>query len=70
MEYTYPKGEIVWVSHYDAHGNLRYITTSKQTRDYYYLYELVNGKFVKLGRDRNPRVLEDKYIDFNLVSRR
>ena len=62
MEYTYPKGEIVWVSHYDKGGNLKYITTSKPTRDYYYLYELKDKKFVKLGRDRNPCALEDKYI--------
>lgn len=62
MEYIYPKGEIVWVSYCDKDNNLRYIITSKQTRDYYYLYELKEQKFVKLGRDRNPRVLEDKYI--------
>ena len=63
MEYTYPKGEIVWVGYCDKDSNLKYIITSKQTRDYYYLYELKDQKFVKLGRDRNPRVLEDKYID-------
>jgi len=64
MEYTYPKGEIVWVSHHDTNGNLKYITTSKPARDYYFLYELRDGKFVKLGKDHNPRVLEDKYIHF------
>ena len=62
MEYVYPKGEIVWVGHYDKDGNLRYITTSKPSREYCFLYELKDGKFVKLGRDRNPKVLEDKYI--------
>lgn len=25
MEYSYPKGEIVWVGHYDKDHNLRYI---------------------------------------------
>lgn len=62
MELVYPKGEIVWVGHYDKDSNLRYITTSKPARDYYYLYELKDGKFVKLGKDRNPRALEEKYI--------
>jgi len=63
MKDSYPKGEIVWVSHYDKNGNLRYITTSKPMGDYYFLYELKDDKFVKLGRDRNPSALESKYID-------
>ncbi len=62
MALQYPKGEIVWVGHYDISHNLRYITTSKPSRDYYYLYELRDGKFVKLGRDKSPKVLEEKYI--------
>lgn len=63
MGYSYPKGEIVWVSYYDKSGNLRYITTSKSARDYYFLYELKDGKFTKLGKHHNPSALEDKYID-------
>ena len=62
MKYTYPKGEIVWVSHYDIDHSLRYITTSKPSRDFYFLYELKEGKFVKLGKNIDPKVLEDKYI--------
>lgn len=63
MKYPYPKGEIVWVGHHDKNGNLRYITTSKPARDFYFLYEFKNGKFVKLGKHRDPRALEDKYIN-------
>ncbi len=59
---TYPKGEIVWVGHYDKNNHLRYITTSKPARDFYFLYELKDGKFVKLGKDRNPKVLEEKFV--------
>ncbi len=62
MEYIYPKGEIIWVGHYDKDRNLRYITTSKPSREYYFLYELVDGRFVKLGKDKNPMALEKKYI--------
>lgn len=62
MEPPFPKGEIVWVGHYDTNHNLRYITTSKPARDYYYLYELKHSGFVKLGKDRNPAELEKKYI--------
>lgn len=64
MDYKYPKGEIVWVNHCDYDGNLRYITTSKPNREYYNLYELKDGKFVKLGKDHSPRVLEERYIHF------
>ena len=62
MEYQYPKGEIVWVGYYDKDHDLRYITTSKQTRDFYYLYELKDGKFVKLGKDKDPKALEEKFV--------
>lgn len=55
MEYNYPKGEIVWVGHYDKAGNLRYIITSKPARDYYFIYELKDGKFVKLGKNKCQR---------------
>lgn len=58
----YPKGERVWVEYYNQKKELRYIVTSKQTRDCFYVYELVNGTFVKLGRDKNPLVLEEKFI--------
>lgn len=59
MDYLYPKGEIVWVGYYDKSHDLRYITTSKAARDFYYLYELKDGKFVKLGRDKSPKGIED-----------
>lgn len=58
----YPKGERVWVEYYNQKKELRYIVTAKQTREYFYVYELVNGAFVKLGRDKNPLALEEKYI--------
>lgn len=62
MDYTLPKGEIVWVSYYGENHTLRCITTSKPVRDFYFLYELRDGKFVKLGKDRNPHALEKKFV--------
>lgn len=36
--------------------------TSKETsRDYYFLYELVDGTFRKLGKARSPKELEAKF---------
>jgi hypothetical protein len=60
--YTYPKGEIVWIDYYDKDHNLRYILTSKEMRDFYFLYELKEGKFIKLGKDRSPWELERKFV--------
>ena len=64
MKQNYPKGEIIWVSHYDAEGVLRYITTSKPMRDCYYIYELTGEKFVRLGKGKDPSALEARYINF------
>lgn len=58
----YPKGEKVWVGYYDTQKNLRFIMTSKENnRDFYFLYELVDGEFKKLGKARSPKELEDKF---------
>ena len=35
--------------------------TSKEARDYYFLYELVDGKLKKLGKARSPKELEEKF---------
>ena len=62
MEYSYPKGEVVWVSYFDEEHNLRYIITSKASREFYFVYEFNKKGFVKLGKSKNPRILEETYI--------
>ncbi len=58
----YPKGERVWVGYYNADHELLFILTSKESsREYFYLYELVDGTFKKLGRSRSPKELESKF---------
>lgn len=58
----YPKGETVWVGYYDVSGDLRFILTSKDNnRDFYFLYEFIDGRFNKLGKSRSPKDLEDKF---------
>ena len=59
--YAYPKGERVWVGYYTEKHELMFIMTSKEARDYYFLYELVDGKFKKLGKARSPKELEEKF---------
>ena len=57
----YPKDEKIWVSYNNSNGELRYIITSKQTRDFYFLYELADGVFKKIGKAKTPTFLENKY---------
>ena len=58
---VYPKGERVWVGYYTKDHNLIFIMTSKESRDFYYLYELVDGSFKKLGRAKSPQELEERF---------
>ena len=57
----YPKGEIIWVSYYNSHHDLVFIVTSKATREYYFLYEVIEGEFKKLGKSKNPIELEARF---------
>ncbi len=57
----YPKGETVWVSYYNSNKELIFIMTSKPIRDYYFLYEVVDGEFKKLGKAKSPTELEEKF---------
>lgn len=65
-----PKGERAWVGYYNQSNELMFIVTSKETsRDYYFLYELVDGEFRKLGRSKSPKELEEKFeVDKKLRS--
>lgn len=60
-EPKYPKGERVWVGFYSQIHELKFIITSKENKDFYFLYELVDGEFRKLGRSRSPKELEEKF---------
>lgn len=63
MIMQYPKGEHIWTGYYDKKSQLKFIITTKEsTRDFYYLYELVDCKFKKLGKSRSPKDLEEKFM--------
>ncbi len=57
-----PKMERIWVERITDKGEIYYIT-SKDIRDYYFLYKMDGDKAVKLGKDKSPLELEKKYID-------
>lgn len=58
---TYPRGEQVWTGYYNSSHELLFIVTSKPTRDFYFLYEVVDGAFKKLGKAKSPLELEEKF---------
>lgn len=56
-----PKTERIWVKRITEKGKTYYIS-SKDTRDYYFLYKMDGDKAVKLGKAKSPLELEQKYI--------
>ena len=56
-----PKTERIWVERTTEKGEV-YNITSKEARDYYFLYKMENNKAVKLGKAKSPSYLEEKYI--------
>lgn len=62
MKIKYPKNETVWVSYRTSNGDVTHILTSKQTRDAYFLYEVLpDGSLNKLGKAKSPTELETKF---------
>ncbi len=58
----YPKNETVWLSHYLPGRQLAYIITSrKDTREWYYFYNVIDGKLRKMGKARTPPELIEKF---------
>ncbi len=58
---VYPKGERVFTGYYNSGGELLFILTAKEARDWYFLYECSGGVFKKLGRARTPPELEERF---------
>lgn len=53
--------ETVWARYVNGKGETISILTSKDARDWYYLYDLVDGKFVKRGKAKEPPELVEKF---------
>ena len=61
-----PKGERAFSGYYNRNGILLFVITAKEARDYYFLYEVKDDTYVKLGRSKNPLDLVEK---FNVMER-
>ena len=55
----YPSGEIVWVQYLNRSGEVLYVVTSNKTRDWYYLYDVRDGR--RIGKDRDPSELVSQH---------
>lgn len=63
-----PKGERLWVKYYNHKNDLMFILTSKEgNRDFYFLYELVDGDYKKLGKAHSPLEIEEKHNVSNRI---
>lgn len=56
-----PASETVWETITQKGGAVWYIT-SKQNREMYFLYKSTNGEVVKVGKDKDPSRLHEKYV--------
>ncbi len=57
----YPAGEIAWIRYVNRDGETVSIITSKDSREWYYLYDLVGDKFMKRGKAKEPPELVEKF---------
>lgn len=56
-----PKDERVWVSYKNSKGIVRFLITSKPTRDSYTLYEVVDGDPKRISKSPSPGTLIEKF---------
>lgn len=58
-----PKAEIQWTQYQKEDGTPTHIMTSNEPRTLYYLYEIKNNDYVKLGKAKSPIELEEKFLN-------
>lgn len=65
----YPKGESRWFHYFTSSHVLMFLITSNPSREWYYLYEFVDGAFIRLGKAKSPIELEKRFcVDERLKS--
>lgn len=66
IKFKCPKNELKWTVYTNIHEEVVFRMTSNLSREIYYLYELIDNEFKKVGRGRTPIELEEK---FNIMAR-
>ncbi len=53
------KGERIWTTYSDIKGVTQYVITSKENdRTMYFLYKISDGKYERIGKNKDPPVLD------------
>lgn len=64
-----PRGERVWTTWHSSDGSVTHVITSKDARDYYYIYSVgSDGSLTKLGKAKSPPELEDRFVGERVYS--
>lgn len=58
-----PKSECIWVQRTTLSGDVFYTTSKDNDRSMYFIYKMIDGKAVKLGKNKSPMELERKYVE-------
>ena len=61
MDINFPKNEKVWTVYLDINSTPKFFTTAKPMRDFYFLYEITDNGYKKLGKSKLPLELEEKF---------
>ena len=58
----YPRGETVWVRYCSMDGVTRFLLTSRESRECFFLYYVApDGSLTRLGKAKSPPELERKF---------
>lgn len=57
-----PSSEKIWSKTVLLSGQTFFITSKSNDRSIYFLYELRDGKAVRIDKDSNPRIMEERTI--------
>ncbi len=54
------KCERIWTTYSDIKGTMKYVITSKKNdRTVYFLYKISDGKYERVGKNKDPTVLDE-----------
>lgn len=62
-----PSNEIEWVEYLNREHKPLFLLTSKESRDFYFLYEILDNGYRKIGKATSPIALEEKFRVIDLM---
>lgn len=62
-----PSNEIEWVEYFNREHRPLFLLTSKESRDFYFLYEILDKGYRRIGKATSPTALEEKFRVIELM---